>query len=134
LTYKCPICVTDFEATAIRRPSGISGPSYCPNCQGRVRVVLPNSKYAAIIALLIAWVVLALLGVRSVFGVVIGTVLIWIPLSLYLNAVSFRYKSPVLKKWEPRRERRFRSFFEWLYERDQIRAPELPDEDKKKDS
>jgi len=97
-------------------------------------VVLPNSKYAAIIALLIAWVVLALLGARSVFGVVIGTVLIWIPLSLYLNALSFRYKSPVLKKWEPRRERRFRSFFEWLYERDQIRAPELPDEDNKKDS
>jgi len=94
-------------------------------------VVLPYGKYAAIIALLVAWAVLALLRVRSVLGFAIGTVLIWTPLSLYLNTLTFHYKPPFLKKWEPRKQRHYRSFFEWLYERNQIRAPEMRDENKK---
>lgn len=81
-------------------------------------MALPYSKHAAIFALLLAWGILALLHVKSILGFVAGTVLIWIPLSLYLNASSFRYKTPILKKWEPRRQRRYKSFFEWLYERD----------------
>ena len=121
MTYRCPICLIDFDSAAILQPSGVSGPSYRPNCQGRVRVILPYGKYAAIIALLLAWTVLAFMHVRSLFGIVFGTVLIWIPLSLFLNAITFRYKAPILKKWEPRKERKgrhYRSLFEWLYERD----------------
>jgi hypothetical protein len=60
--------------------------------------------------------------VRSLPGIVFGTVLIWVPLSLFLNAITFRYKAPILRKWEPRKERHYRSFFQWLYERD--RPPE----------
>jgi hypothetical protein len=88
-------------------------------------VVLPYGKYAAIIAFLLALFFLALFRVRSILGFAIGTVLIWIPLSMYLNALTFRYKPPFLKKWEPRKQRHFRSFFEWLYERDA--PPELFD-------
>jgi len=37
---------------------------------------------------------------------------------MYMNALLFRYKPPFLKKWEPRKQRHFTSFFEWQRERD----------------
>ncbi len=88
-------------------------------------MVLPYGKHAAIIAVFVAWGILAVLRVRSILGFAIGTILIWIPLSMYLNALFFRYKPPILKKWEPRKQRHIRSFFEWLYERD--KPPEMFD-------
>jgi hypothetical protein len=129
MTYQCPFCRIDFDATAVRRPSGISGPSYCPNCEGRVRVVLPHGKYVVIVALLIAFAALVVLHIKTILGFAIGIPLIWLPLSMYLNALSFRYKPPVLRKWEPSDEHHYRSLFEWLYERN--RAPEIFDDKKK---
>jgi hypothetical protein len=41
---------------------------------------------------------------------------------------STQFKRSILKKWQPRKRR---TFFEWLSERDQIRAPEMFDKDKK---
>jgi hypothetical protein len=82
-------------------------------------VSLPYGKHAAIIAVLVAWGILAAFRVRSILGFAIGTVLIWIPLSMYLNALLFRYKLPFLKKWVPRKQRHFRSYFEWQHKRDE---------------
>jgi hypothetical protein len=93
--------------------------------------VLPYGKYVAVVALLIACAALAVMHVKSILGIAIGIALIWVPLSMYLNVLSFRYKPPMLKKWEPPKERHYRSFLEWMYERNQIRAPEMPDENKK---
>jgi hypothetical protein len=45
---------------------------------------------------------------------VIGTILVWIPVSMSLNFALMRVKPLTLKKWKPRR----RTFFEWLYDRD----------------
>jgi len=73
----------------------------------------------AVVSLLIAIGALALSHVRSIVGFIIGIILIWIPLSLCLNAHSVRYKPPTLKKWKVRRKTgRRRTFFEWLYDRD----------------
>jgi hypothetical protein len=129
--YQCPICFAEFDAIALQRPSGVTGASYCPNCKGRVQVSLPYGKPVAVISVLIAWGLLALMRVKTAFGIIFGTVLIWIPLSLYMNALLFRYRAPTLKKWEPRKQskqRRIRSLFEWLSERDA--PPELIDKRK----
>lgn len=128
MNYQCPICFAEFDAFALQRLSGVSGPSYCPSCKGRVRVLLPYGKPVAVIALLMAWGILALMRVKTVSGIIIGTILIWLPLSLYMNVLLFRYKAPTLMKWEPPKQRRYRSFFEWLYDRDA--PPELIDKRK----
>jgi len=68
----------------------------------------------AVISLLAAIGLLALFHVTSIIGFAVGIILIWIPLSLFLNVMSVRYKPPTLKKWKERRK----TFYEWLYDRD----------------
>jgi DNA-directed RNA polymerase subunit RPC12/RpoP len=114
MEYKCPACGEQFDASALQQPAGIGGGQYCPACQQRVSLSMPYGLPVALVSLLISVGALALLHVRNIFGFLVGTVLIWIPLSMFLNLWSTRLKPPALKKWKPRR----RTFFEWLYERD----------------
>jgi hypothetical protein len=113
---------------ARERPGGMTGGSFCPQCHGRFAIPGP-SKTVTIVSLIIAMVALTLAGVRSIVGLVIGAALLWVPISLFLNVARMRRKGVVIRKWEPRRRRR--TFFEWLYERYQIRAPKMFDDDKK---
>jgi len=98
----------------------MSGGSFCPHCHEQFAIPGP-SKAAAIAALIIALGSLTLVGVRSIIGLTFGSILLWIPISLFLGAARMRAKGVVLKKWKPRR----RTFFEWLYERDS--TPDLFD-------
>jgi hypothetical protein len=54
------------------------------------------------------------------------------PLSMLQNVYSMRLKPIALKKWEPPKPHQYRSFFEWRYERDRIRAPEIDEEKREK--
>jgi hypothetical protein len=123
---KCPTCGNSFDLAARERPGGMTGGSFCPQCHERFAFPGP-SKAVTIVSLIIAMVALTLAGVRSIVGLVIGTALLWVPIYLFLNAARMRRKGVVIRKWEPRR----RTFFEWLYERDQIRASKMFDDDKK---
>ena len=114
VTYKCPICGKDFAAAELQQPHGITGGSYCPHCWGRVYVSFAYGRFVAVISLLAAIGLLALFHVTSIIGFAVGIILIWIPLSLFLNVMSVRYKPPTLKKWKERRK----TFYEWLYDRD----------------
>lgn len=121
MILRCPICGQDLALADLQQPGGIGGGTYCPKCQGRVRISFPYRSLVALVSVLIALGTLALAHVSTIIGYVIGAVLIWIPLSLALNAATVRFKAPTLKKWKQRR----RTFFEWLYERDS--PPELID-------
>lgn len=137
MIYCCPICGHEFNAVELQRPSGVGGGNYCPKCNGRVRIVIPYAKAVGILSLLLAAGALYEMGVRSKVWFVVGTIIVWIPLSMLLNVYSMRLKPFFLKKWEPRKPQprkphEYRSFFEWLYERDRIRAPELDEEEQKK--
>lgn len=114
----CPICKEDLDFRFLIREPGITGAIRCPECKGRVLISSPYRIPIAIISLLVAWAVLANLGVRTLLGFVIGTVLIWPALSLLLTAYSVRIKPPILKEWKDRPPRTRRTFFEWLYDRD----------------
>ena len=122
MTYRCPWCGHNFDASELQQPAGIGGGSYCPKCQNRVYLSFAYQRTSALISLLIAVGILALLHTRNVLGFLIGAILIWIPVSMFLNVMSSRYRAPKLKRWKPRRRR---TFFEWLYERDE--PPELFD-------
>ncbi len=123
MAYKCPACGEEVDVSALQHPAGIASGSYCPKCHERVYVSLPYGRAAAIISLLISLGILLLIHVRTIFGFIIGTLLMWIPLSVFLNVCASRLKPPFLKKWKPRPPRTRRTFFEWLYDRDA--PPEL---------
>ena len=118
MTYKCPTCGHEFDASALQHPAGMGGGLYCPKCQERVYVSMPYGRAVALISFVISVVLLKLLEVKNIAAFLIGTALIWIPVSMFLNAWSVRLKPPSLKKWTPRRGPRRRTFFEWLYDRD----------------
>jgi hypothetical protein len=120
MLVQCPTCGNSFDLAARERPGGMAGGSSCPLCHERFAISGP-SKAVAIVSLIIALGTLALVGVRSIVGLIMGSALLWIPISLFLNVARARSKGVVLKKWKPRR----RTFFEWLYERDS--TPELFD-------
>lgn len=126
--YSCPYCSEGLNPVELQQPVGIGGGTYCPKCQQRVYVSFPYAKLVAVLSLFLVCGILFLIGVRSILWLVTGTVVLWVPVSLFLNFYSTTFKRPLLRKWKPRMRR---TFFEWLYERDQIRAPEFPNEDKK---
>jgi len=110
MTYKCPYCEKGFAVTALQMPAGASAGADCPHCGERVLLFYPYGRLVAIISLLIALGTLAVLHVRSIAGFVVGTILIWIPVFLYLKLMSARYRPPILKRWKEHRK----TFFEWL--------------------
>jgi hypothetical protein len=120
MLVKCPKCRNSFDLAERERPSGMTGGSFCPRCHERFAIPGP-SKAVATGSLIIAFGILFLAGVRSIIGLVLGSALLWIPISLFLNVPTMRKKGVVLREWKPRR----RTFFEWLYERDS--TPELFD-------
>jgi uncharacterized protein (UPF0212 family) len=114
VTYACPGCGQQIEIASLQRPGGIAGGLYCPNCQEHVHISFAYGRIVAVLSLLLALAILRLFHVSTALGFVVGTFLLWIPLSLYLNAWSTRLRPAKLTKWKPRR----RTFFEWLYDRD----------------
>jgi hypothetical protein len=126
--YVCPACGEALEPAELQQPAGIGGGTYCPKCGERVYVSSPYPKLVAVLSLLLAVGTLLLMRVTSGIWFVAGTLVLWLPISLFLNLYSTQFKRSILKKWQPRKRR---TFFEWFYERDQIRAPEMSDKDKK---
>jgi len=51
----------------------------------------------------------------SILWFIVGTVMLWVPISMFMNIYSTRFNRATLKKWKPRTRR---TFFEWLSERD----------------
>jgi hypothetical protein len=94
---------------------------YCPKCQARVYVSFPHSILVAVLSLLLAVGALLVMSVTSLLWIIVGAAVLWVPISMFLNIYSTRFKRATLKKWKPRR----RTFFEWLYDRD--KPPEMFD-------
>jgi len=125
MLVQCPTCGNSFYLAAREQPGGLTGGSFCPQCHERFAIPGP-SRTVTIVSLIIALGTLTLVGVRSIVGLVAGAALLWVPISLFLHVWTTRRKGVVvIRKWKPRR----RTFFEWLYERDQIRAPKIFDDD-----
>jgi hypothetical protein len=127
LTYDCPFCAHHFAAADLQQPAGATGGTYCPKCQERVRISFPYAGRVVAASLFLAAGILWAFQVRSLVWLATGTALLWVPISLFLNVYMARFKPPTLKKWK---ERTHKTFFEWLYERDRIRAPRISDQDK----
>ncbi len=121
----CPTCGTSFDLADRERPGGLTGGSYCPHCHEQFSLPGPSVP-VAIGSLLLSLGALAAVGVRSVLGLAVGSVLLWVPISLFWNASEMGRKGVVLRKWKPLMQR---TFSDWLYERN--KPPELFDKEKR---
>src|SRR6266568_7129488 len=98
---KCPICGNPVDPASLKTAWGTGGGFECPVCKKLVRYTNPYGRIVAVISLLLAVGILKLAGVHSVTGFVVGSILLWIPISLFLNRASVRIKAPTLKPWKP---------------------------------
>ena len=116
MMLRCPVCGANVDLTQLQLDWGVEGGPRCPKCLERVRYSNAYGGPVAILSLLVAVGILTLFRVHTYVVFFVGTVLIWIPVSLFLNAASVRIKPPTLRRRKPRR----RTFFEWLYEREAL--------------
>jgi hypothetical protein len=112
--HTCPSCQSDLNETDLQQPAGVGGGTYCPKCGERVYFSFPYRGIVAILSIVLATGTLLLFHVGSWLWLLIGTIVLSTPYSMFLNVYSARFKRPVLKKWKlgPR------TLFEWLYDRD----------------
>jgi hypothetical protein len=116
---QCPTCGISFDLAERETPGGFGAGSYCPHCHEQFSIPGP-SKTVAIASLFLALGILALVGIRSALGLVVGSLLLWVPISFFWNLSEMSRKGAVLRKWKPLLRR---TFSDWLSERDKIRAP-----------
>ena len=98
MRLRCPICNKEIDSTALRMEWGPGGGFRCPFCQEPVRISQPYRGLNAVLSLLIALGILITLGVRTIGTLLFLSALIWIPVSLFLNAAASRIKPPTLKR------------------------------------
>src|SRR5579859_1314665 len=103
MRLRCPACNQEIDSTALRIEWGTGGAYHCPLCNELVRISLPYRLHVAVISTLIAVAVLIVLKVRNPAAFLFLTALIWVPVSLILNAASSRIKPPTLKKQRQQR-------------------------------
>ena len=87
---------------------------YCPKCQARVYFSFPYSALVAVLSVVLAIAALLVMRVTSLVWITVGTLVLWVPISMFMKIYFTQFKPATLKKWKPRR----RTFFEWLYDRD----------------
>ena len=98
MLLRCPACNNEIDSTALRMEWGAGGGYRCPACNELVRISLPYRIHVAILSLLIAVGILIVLQIRNPFAFLLLTALIWVPVSLFLNAASSRIGPPTLKR------------------------------------
>ncbi len=97
MRLRCPVCNNEVDSTALRMEWGAGGGYHCPICNELVRISLPFRLHVALLSLLIAAGTLIIVRVHNTVAFVLLSVLIWVPVSLLLNAVSSRIRPPTLK-------------------------------------
>jgi len=104
-----------IEASDLRRIDGTGGGYECPACKKMVRFSQPHALFRRAISLLLLTIVLLLVGVRSTIILVMGSVLLWIPMSMAVNMYCV-YAMPLgLTPWRERgRERHYTSPLEFF--------------------
>jgi DNA-directed RNA polymerase subunit RPC12/RpoP len=74
VTYSCPSCGKQYDASALDHPGGLGGGLYCPHCQQRVYLAMPYGRTVAVLSLLLSVGVMALLQIKNITAFVVGSV------------------------------------------------------------
>ena len=102
MLLRCPVCNNEVDSTSLRMEWGAGGYYHCPACNELVRISLPYRVHVALLSLLIAVVILIVMRIRNPIAFLLLAAVIWVPVSLFLNAASSRIKPPTLKAQQRR--------------------------------
>jgi uncharacterized membrane protein len=76
----------------------------CSNCKGAVRYSQPYRVSRVAASALIAAGIVRVTGVRNLSTFCITTLILWVPVSLFLNAYLIHYIPLFLVPWKPRHD------------------------------
>ena len=107
MILRCPICGENISTRDLRRRDGVKDGRECPNCGQLVQFSQPYPIFRWGAALLASGLVLWLTGVRSTVWFLIGSVLLWLPMSLVVNGAAVHVMSLELKPWKARAVKRW---------------------------
>ena len=107
MRLKCPYCENLVEVKELKRQPGSGGGCECPSCKEMVRLAQPHAIFRRSVSLLLSCLALIVFGVKNPFGLFIGSILLWIPVSLAYNSFCYFVMPTQLKPWKPRGRKPF---------------------------
>ena len=108
MRLECRHCHGRVSVSELRRPRS-GAYRECPLCNGTVCYVQPHAVFRRSTALLLSIIVLMIAGVRNPVTLVIGSVLLWVPMSFAFNMYCVYVMPLGLKPWKPRGKNPFDS-------------------------
>lgn len=106
MTLCCPLCGKALETGELTVQPGTRGGFACPRCGKLLHFSQSHPYLRASISLLISATLLYFAGVRTPFTFILGTLILWVPISLLFNAYCVRIMPLGLKPWKVPRESR----------------------------
>jgi hypothetical protein len=114
---RCPLCDGAVDTSELQRLPGTAGGLECPNCGKALRFHQPYLALRTAISVSISAAILWIAGVRNVPIFLAGTFILWIPISLVLNAYLIHVFPLVLVAYKPRNRTRSKTLVELANER-----------------
>jgi len=102
MVIECPLCKTFVDTANLTPIPSSGGGRTCPNCNGAVRYTQPYRVLRVAASAVIAAGIVRVAGVRNLPTFCITTLILWVPVSLFLNAYLIHYIPLVLVPWKPR--------------------------------
>ena len=102
----CPLCGKALETGELTVQTGKRGGFACPRCGKLLHFSQSHPYLRAFISLLISATILYFAGVRTPVTFTLGTLILWVPISLLFNAYCVRIMPLGLKPWKAPRESR----------------------------
>jgi hypothetical protein len=113
----CPLCHESVDTSELKRLPGTAGGLECPRCGKVFRFHQPYLVLRTAISVSISAGILWIAGVRNIPILLVGTFILWIPISLVFNAYLVHVIPLVLVPYKPRNRIRSKTFVELANER-----------------
>lgn len=102
MVIECPLCKSFVDTSNLTPIPNGGGGTTCPNCKAAVRFAQPYRLLRIAASGLIAVTIVRVAGVRNLPIFCIAALILWIPVSLFLNAYLVHYIPLSLVPWKPR--------------------------------
>lgn len=106
VTLRCPLCEFDVESSELQLLPGSGGGLKCPRC-AQILMFRQSRRFLRwAISIVISAGLIWVSGIKSSLLFVGSTLLLSIPISLFVNAYFIHLVPPTLVPWKPRRHRK----------------------------
>lgn len=101
MTLECPLCHKSVDTHEFKITAGTRGGFECPACKQMLHFAQPHAALRRTLSLLVSLVTLLVFRVRSIPLLIGGSLVLWAPVQLGVNAYCVRRMPLGLKPWQP---------------------------------